>query len=121
MENFSIEVRDLDPRAPFLEQLFESAGPITVQHIVHVPPGKMDEAIATWKVHIERVKQQRGLLSVKLSKGIGSSNILVSLATWQNTHRIRSTLQDEDFQKVINEYPAGAVVYSHVLQHLAEV
>ena len=81
----------------------------------------MDKAIATWKVHIERVKQQRGLLSVKLSKGIGSSNILVSLATWQNTHRIRSALQDEDFQKVINEYPAGAVVYSHVLQHLAEV
>lgn len=121
MENFTIEVRDLDPLAPFLEQLIEPAGPITVQHIVHVPPGKMDEAIATWKTNIEWVKKQRGLTSVKLSRGIGNSNILISLATWQNTHRVLSALQDEAFQKVINEYPAGTVVYSHVLQHVAEV
>ncbi len=110
---------NIDPKNSFLSQLEQTAGPIVLMDTVIVPNGQHDAVLAVWEKDGHLMKSQPGFLHAQLHKGIEGSNLILNIATWESVEALRNAYQQEIFQKTLEEYPKGTVIYQHIVQKVA--
>lgn len=110
---------NIDPENSFLSQLEHNVGPIVLMDTLVVPNGQHAEVLAIWEKDSHLMKSQPGFLSAQLHKGIENSNIILNIATWESTEALRTAYKQDVFQKTLDEYPQGTIIYQHIVQKVA--
>ncbi|GFF28475.1 antibiotic biosynthesis monooxygenase [Aspergillus udagawae] len=110
---------NIDPENSFLSQLEKKAGPIVLMDTVIVPNGQHDAVLALWEKDSHIRKSQPGFLHAQLHKGIDNSNLILNIATWESVEALCNAYQQEIFQKTLEEYPKGTIIYQHIVQKVA--
>ena len=80
-----ISLANLDESAPYLGQLKEAAGPVTIINTFVAPEGKADEVLAAWADDAAYMKTKPGFVSGQLFGGVGGSRIFTNVAVWEST------------------------------------
>jgi heme-degrading monooxygenase HmoA len=110
---------NIDPSTSFLSQLDTAeVGPITLMDALVVPTGKHDEVLAMWEKDSHLMKAQPGLISVQLHRGVGS-NFILNIAVWESSAALKKAYLNPEFQKTLDLYPKGTIVYQHIVQKIA--
>jgi heme-degrading monooxygenase HmoA len=114
-----ISLATLDESTPYLGQLKETAGPVTIINTFVAPEGKTDEVLAAWKDDAAYMKAQPGLISAQLFRGIGGSRIFTNVAVWESTGHLLAAFGTPEFAQHLAHYPEGTVAYPHLYQKAA--
>lgn len=113
-----IKLVELDDSTPFLSQLQESTGPVTLVNVLIAPEGEIDAVIAVWEVDATLMKAKPGFISTQLHRGTGSSRVLVNMAVWESADLLGQAFASPEFQNTLGRYPDGTVAMPHVLQKI---
>jgi heme-degrading monooxygenase HmoA len=114
-----INLADLDESTPYLGQLKEAAGTVTIINMFVAPEGKADEALAAWKDDSQYMKSKPGFISAQLFRGIGGSRIFTNVAVWESTGHLMAAFGTPEFAEHMSRYPEGTVAYPHLYQKAA--
>ncbi|CAL5870297.1 uncharacterized protein PFLUO_LOCUS4532 [Penicillium psychrofluorescens] len=109
---------DLDPAMPFVQQLKQSCGPVTLVNTFIVPEGKMDDFLDVWKSDAGIMKAQPGFLSAQLYGGV-DSNVIINVANWETSTNLADAIMQPKFQANLKKYPEGLKVLPQLLQKMA--
>lgn len=116
-ENFQF-FTDLDQENPFLKQVQQNRGPVTLVNTFVVPQGQMDEFLRVWKLDAAIMKAQPGFLSAQLYSGV-ESNVIINVANWETAANLAKAILSPDFQENLKGYPEGLKVYPQLLEKMA--
>jgi heme-degrading monooxygenase HmoA len=75
--------------------------------------------IALWKKDSDLLKAQPAFISSQLYRGVAGSLILMTVAVWESTQKLRVATSSPEFQAIINEFPVSTVVHPQVLRNVA--
>jgi heme-degrading monooxygenase HmoA len=114
-----IKLADLNKSRPYLAQLKESAGPVTVINTFVPPEGKTDEALAAWEHDAAYMKAKPGFISAQLFRGVGGSETFTNVAVWESAGQLLAAFSTPEFARHMERYPDGTVVYPHLYQKAA--
>ena len=114
-----INLADLDESTPYLGQLSQTAGPVTIINTFVAPEGKTDEALAAWKDDSEYMKSKPGFISAQLFRGVGGSRVFTNVAVWESTERLLAAFATPEFARHMEGYPDGTTAYPHLYQKAA--
>ncbi|MER6957381.1 antibiotic biosynthesis monooxygenase family protein [Streptomyces sp. NPDC000618] len=116
-----IDLRDLDPSAPFLTQLQgpDDGRPITFVNVFLAPAGEVDKVIDVWREDALLMKAQPGFISGQLYRGIGDSRILTNVAVWENLTSLKDAFMREAFQNTLTLYPDGSLSHPLIVRKAA--
>lgn len=114
-----IKLADLDESTPYLSQLKETAGPVTIINTFVAPEGKADEVRAAWEQDSAYMKTKPGFISAQLFRGIGSSRVFTNVAVWESTEHLLAAFGTPEFARHLERYPDGTVTYPHLYQKAA--
>ncbi|WP_166354873.1 antibiotic biosynthesis monooxygenase family protein [Phytoactinopolyspora limicola] len=114
-----IEIKGLDPSAPFETQLQQTTGPVVLVNMFRVPEGAMDEAMTKWQEDAEFMRDQPGYISAQLHRGTGDSQLMANIAVWESTEALVKAFSDPEFQAKHDRWPEGTVVYPHLFEKVA--
>ncbi|KUL81704.1 hypothetical protein ZTR_09522 [Talaromyces verruculosus] len=104
MADISHFFSNLDPDMPFLKQVQQSRGPVTLVNTFVVPAGKMDEFLTVWKKDGAIMKAKSGFISAQLYRGV-DSNIITNVANWETSGSLAAATMSQDFQENLHDYP----------------
>jgi quinol monooxygenase YgiN len=110
---------ETDEQVKLSDQLEENVGPIVLINRFNVKPEEADQLLKAWEKDATYFKSQPGFISTQLHRGIGGSGIFVNYAVWESTALFKKALSNIDFQKLLSEYPASAVVSPHLFKKVA--
>jgi len=114
-----INLADLDESTPYLGQLKEATGPVTIINTFVAPEGKADEALAAWERDAAYMKDKPGFISAQLFRGIGGSRVFTNIAVWESTEHLLAAFGTPEFARQMKHYPDGTVAYPHLYQKAA--
>lgn len=109
---------DLDAKNPFVKQVQQDRGPVTLINTFVVPQGQMDEFLRVWKLDAAIMKAQPGFLSAQLYSGI-ESNVIINVANWETAANLAQAISSPDFLENLKAYPEGLKVYPQLLEKMA--
>ncbi len=110
---------EMDDYVKFLSQLEENFGPIVFVNKFTVNPEKTDEFLEAWEADASYFKDQSGLISAQLHKGIGGSGTFINYAIWESTAQLKKAVNNTDFQTRLSKYPASTVISPHIFKKVA--
>ncbi len=114
-----INLANLDESTPYLGQLKENAGPVTIINTFVAPEGKADEVLAAWAEDAAYMKAQPGFINAQLFRGTGGSRIFTNVAAWESTGHLLAAFGTPEFAAHMERYPDGTVAYPHLYQKAA--
>jgi heme-degrading monooxygenase HmoA len=114
-----VHFRELDDRVPFAQQLGESGGPIVFMNTFHVAPEDVGAFMEAWTADGEFMKQQPGLRSTQLHRGIAGSTTFINVAEWDSIEAFRAAASSPEFQASLARYPDSAVASPHIFNKVA--
>lgn len=116
-----IELKDLDPAAPFLAQLQgpDDGQPVTLINTFVAAEGEADKVIDVWRQDSLIMKVQPGFVSAQLYRGIGDSRLLTNVAVWESLTSLRNAFFREEFQNTLALYPDGSASQPVVMRAAA--
>src|SRR3989442_1463778 len=114
-----INLADLDESTPYLGQLKEGAGPVTIINTFIAPEGKADEVLAAWEEDAAYMKDKPGFISAQLFRGIGGSRVFTNVAVWESTGHLLAAFGTPEFARHMEQYPDGTIAYPHLYQKAA--
>lgn len=80
---------EMDDYVKFLSQLEGDVRPIVFVNKFTVNPEETDEFLKAWEVDASYFKDQPGLISAQLHKGIGGSGTFINYAIWESTAQLK--------------------------------
>ncbi|OOF95815.1 hypothetical protein ASPCADRAFT_5143 [Aspergillus carbonarius ITEM 5010] len=100
---------NINPSTPLETQLNDppTAGPCILINTFIIPPGKMNDAFAAWKVDAELAKKQPGFISTQLHQAIQGSNMMLNYAVWESTAALKAYYELPEFRASLEAYPDG--------------
>lgn len=113
-------VVEMDESVSIFSQMNEEVGPVILINKFNVDPSESDEFVKAWAEDAKKFKEQPGLISTQLHKGIGGSRIFVNYAVWESVVRYKNAVD-----KVINPndrmsgYPPSTVASPHLFKKVA--
>jgi heme-degrading monooxygenase HmoA len=115
-----VAFEELDERVPFGQQLGqEEQGSIVFFNTFHVAPEDVDAFMKAWTIDGEFMKEQPGLISIQLHRGIGGSTTFINVAEWESVAAFRAAASSPEFQASLSNYPGSAVASPHIFTRVA--
>jgi quinol monooxygenase YgiN len=91
-------------------------GPIILMNRFSVSPDDADQFIKAWTADAASFKQQPGLISTQLHRGIAGSGIFVNYAVWESIAAFRKATSNIDVQTLLSKYPPSTVASPHLFK-----
>jgi heme-degrading monooxygenase HmoA len=110
---------DLDSRVTFKQQLEENVGPVVLMSTFLVPPDQVDNFLDGFKRQFAIMRNQPGLISAQLHRGIAGSGLFMNYIVWESVHAFRRGFELPEFQAQLKQYPPGTVVSANFFQRVA--
>jgi heme-degrading monooxygenase HmoA len=114
-----LNLANLDESTPYLGQLKEVTGPVTIINTFVAPEGKTEEVLAAWELDAAYMKDKPGFISAQLFRGIGGSRVFTNVAVWESTEDLLAAFGTPEFAQHLQHYPEGTVAYPHLYQKAA--
>jgi heme-degrading monooxygenase HmoA len=114
-----LSLANLDESTPYLGQLKEVTGPVTIINTFVAPEGKAEEVLAAWEHDSAYMKAKPGFISAQLFRGIGGSRVFTNVAVWESTEDLLAAFGTPEFAEHLQQYPDGTVAYPHLYQKAA--
>jgi len=73
-----------------------------------------DDFLRAWEADATYFKNQPGLISTQLHKGIGASGTFINYAIWESTAQFKKAVYNTDLQTRLSNYPAKVQSYLHI-------
>jgi heme-degrading monooxygenase HmoA len=114
-----VQLRELDERVTYAEQLQEETGPIVLINQFTVPLGDVDQFLAAWAEDSAFMKAQPGFIATQLHRGIAGSTTFVNVAVWESARALGNAIQSPEFRSRAERYPEGLIAAPHVFEKVA--
>jgi heme-degrading monooxygenase HmoA len=110
---------EMDEKVTFSKQLEEETGPIVFMNKFSMNPEDVDEFLKRWAADATAFKQQPGLISAQLHRGIAGSSIFINYAIWESAAHLKNAVNKVDVQTRISKYPPTVVISPHIFKKVA--
>jgi heme-degrading monooxygenase HmoA len=114
-----MQLRELDDRVTYIQQLQEDGGPVVLMNQFNVAPDDVDRFLEIWAADAASMKRQPGFISTQLHRGTAGSTTFINVAVWESARALGEAFRSPGFQERIREYPESAVAAPHVFEKVA--
>jgi heme-degrading monooxygenase HmoA len=114
-----MQLREMDERVTYLQQLQEDGGPIVLVNVFNVAPEDTERLLEVWADDAAFMKQQPGFISAQLHRGTAGSSTFVNVAEWESARALGEAFRSPEFQRRAARYPDSAVTSPHVFKKVA--
>jgi heme-degrading monooxygenase HmoA len=114
-----MELREMDARVTYAQQLQEDTGPIVLINQFDVAPEDAGLLLEAWAEDAAYMKRQPGFISTQLHRGTAGSSTFVNVAVWESARALGAAFSSPEFQRGVERYPDSAVATPHVFEKLA--
>jgi quinol monooxygenase YgiN len=114
-----MELRDVDDRVTYVEQLQEDSGPIVLINEFSVAPEDVERFLEVWADNLAVTKRQPGFISMQAYRGTAGSTTFGMMAVWESAKALGQAFLSPEFQGLAAGYPASTVAAPHVFEKLA--
>jgi quinol monooxygenase YgiN len=111
---------EMDERVGIFTQMEEDVGPVILINKFSVDPKEFDQFLKGYAIDNEKFKQQPGVISTQLYKGIGGSGTFVNYAVWESAaHFKRAVNNVMNPNDRMSAFPASTVASPHLFKKVA--
>ena len=114
---------EMDETVTMKDQMEEEvSGPVILINKFNVEPEKIDQFLKGWQEDATKFKEQHGLISAQLHKGIGKSGVFINYAVWESLKHYKDAFNKvvgSNMQSLLSKYPDSLVVSPHLFKKLA--
>jgi heme-degrading monooxygenase HmoA len=114
-----MQLREMDERVTYVQQLGEEGGPVVLMNEFNVPSDDVERFLEVWAADAAFMKRQPGFISTQLHRGTAGSTTFVNVAVWESAGALGQAFGSPEFQQRVAEYPEGAVAAPHVFEKVA--
>jgi heme-degrading monooxygenase HmoA len=114
-----MQLREMDDRVTYAQQLREDRGPIVLVNVFNVAPEDADGLLAAWADDAAYMKRQPGFISTQLHRGTAGSATFINVAVWESARALGQAFSSPEFQRNIERYPDSTVAAPHVFEKVA--
>ena len=114
-----MELREMDERTTYMQQLREETGPIVLINQFNVAPEDAERLLEVWADDAAFMKAPPGFISPQLHRGTAGSSTFVNVAVWESSRALGQAFASPAFQERAGRYPESAVGAPHVFQKVA--
>jgi heme-degrading monooxygenase HmoA len=114
-----MQLRELDERVTYMQQLQEDGGPVVLINVFNVAPEDAERLLEAWADDAAFMKQQPGFISTQLHRGTAGSSTFVNVAEWESASALGQAFGSAEFQKRIARYPDSVITSPHVFERVA--
>jgi quinol monooxygenase YgiN len=115
----SVELREMDERITYMQQLREESGPVVLINQFNVAPEDVERFLEAWAEDAAFMKQRRGFISTQLHRGLAGSTTFMNAAVWESARALGEAVGSPEFQGHLGRYPDRAVAAPHVFEKVA--
>jgi heme-degrading monooxygenase HmoA len=83
-----VELREMDERTTYMQQLREDSGPVVLMNQFNVAPEDVDRFLEVWADDAAFMKTQPGFISTQLHRGIAGSTTFMNVAVWESARAL---------------------------------
>jgi quinol monooxygenase YgiN len=114
---------EMDETVTMKDQMEEEvSGPVILINKFNVEPEEIDQFLKWWQEDATKFKEQPGLVSAQLHKGIGKSGVFINYAVWESLKHYKDAFNKvvgSNMQSLLSKYPDSLVVSPHLFKKLA--
>jgi quinol monooxygenase YgiN len=114
---------EMDETVTMKEQMEEEvSGPVILINKFNVDPEQVDQFLDAWKQDSTNFKQQPGVISIQLHRGIGKSGVFINYAVWESLKHYKDAFNKvigSSMQSRLSKYPDNMVVSPHLFKKIA--
>jgi heme-degrading monooxygenase HmoA len=114
-----MELREMDERTTYMQQLQADGGPVVLMNQFNVAPEDVDRFLEVWTDDAGFMKRQPGFISTQLHRGIAGSTTFMNVAVWESARALGEAFRSPEFQQRAARYPDDAVAAPHVFEKVA--
>jgi heme-degrading monooxygenase HmoA len=115
-----MQLREMDERVTYLQQLQEDGGrPVVLINVFNVAPEDAERLLEAWADDVAFMKEQAGFISTQLHRGTAGSSTFVNVAEWESARALGKAFGSAEFQQRLARYPASATASPHVFEKVA--
>jgi heme-degrading monooxygenase HmoA len=114
-----VELREMDERTTYVQQLGEDSGPVVLMNQFNVAPEDVEQFVEVWTDDAGFMKSQPGFISTQLHRGIAGSTTFMNVAVWESASALGNAFRSPEFQQRAARYPESAVAAPHVFEKVA--
>ncbi|MGH3485672.1 MAG: antibiotic biosynthesis monooxygenase family protein [Nocardioidaceae bacterium] len=114
-----MQLRELDERVTYVQQLQEDDGPVVLINQFNISPADVDSFLTVWADDATFMKRQPGFISTQLHRGTAGSTTFVNVAVWESARALGAAFRSAEFQERAARYPDDAVAAPHVFRRVA--
>jgi quinol monooxygenase YgiN len=92
------KIIDLDDRVTLKQQLEHNIGPVVLMSTFLVRPDQVDNFLDGFKKQFAIVRNQPGLISAQLHRGIAGSGLFMNYVIWESVEAFRHAFELPEFQ-----------------------
>ena len=110
---------EMDESVGIFNQMEKDVGPVILINKFNVSPDELDQFVKGWAAEAEKFKEQPGIISTQLHKGIGSSTF-VNYAVWESAALFKKAVSRVmDPNDKMSVYPPSTVASPHLFKKVA--
>jgi len=119
---------EMDETVKFKEQIAEKInGSVILINKFNVEPDKVEQFLKDWTEDVKGFKQQPGVISTQMHKGIGKSSVFINYAVWESLEHYKEAVTkiifSSDTPSPILKYDKyndeNLVISSHLFKKIA--
>jgi heme-degrading monooxygenase HmoA len=114
-----MQLRELDERVTYMQQLGEETGPVVLINVFNVAPEDAERLLEVWADDAAFMKRQPGYISSQLHRGTAGSTTFVNVAEWESARALGAAFRSAEFQQRLAEYPDSVVASPHLFEKVA--
>jgi heme-degrading monooxygenase HmoA len=114
-----MQLREMDERVTYVQQLQEDGGPIVLVNVFKVAPEDAEQLLEVWADDAAFMKAQPGFISTQMHRGTAGSSTFVNVAEWESARALGEAFRSPEFQRRAARYPDSAVASPHVFKKVA--
>lgn len=112
------ELKEIDPKVPFGDQMKEDCGPVVMLVTSLVAPEDVDRVLEFYAQSATAMNSRPGFISAQVHRAIGGASVVVSYTEWRSVADLRASVQDPRIAAERERGPA-ATVSTVLLQKVA--
>lgn len=112
---------EMDEHVTLARQMEEEdiSDPIILFNRFTVNLEDVDEFLKAWTNDATLMKQQPGLISTQLHRGIAGSTTFVNYAVWESVAAYRNAVNKVGVRSRLSTYPDNAIISPHLFKKVA--
>ena len=112
---------EMDEHVTLARQMEEEdiSGPIILFNRFTVNLEDVDGFLKAWTNDATLMKQQPGLISTQLHRGIAGSTTFVNYAVWESVATYRNAVNKVGVRSRLSTYPDSAIIFPHLFKKVA--